>query len=154
MNKTIEYYNEELSKLAGVPCKLTVYYNNAYIDINNNSFYYTKDSEGVDFRLAIVSSNRTISHFKLVQFPGCCGICVSTGAMVVENYKNKGIGTLLNKFRQDVARHQGYTILMCTDLDNNVPQKKILDHQGFQHIYQFINKRTNNLLNVSLLKLD
>ena len=74
--------------------------------------------------------------------------------MVKSEYRNKGIGTLLNKFRQDVAQHQGYTILMCTDLDNNVPQKRILDSQGFQHIYQFINKRTKNLLNVSILKLD
>lgn len=113
---------------------------------------YIKDfPKGIDFR--VFNKDKTISEFKLLQMPGCCGICISTGTYVNPDFRGKGVNILLNNFRIDIAKHLGYGLLMCTDLKSNTPQMKTLDKNGWKHIHEFKNPRTGNILNVTIKEL-
>ena len=89
-------------------------------------------------------NQQEIARFSLKQLPGCCGICVSFHANVSTTIRKKGIGSLLNKIRQQIAWNNGYTILLCTDVEKNEPQQKILNKNGWQKIMTFNNRRTHN----------
>lgn len=101
----------------------------------------------------LMDGTKTAASFKLVQMPGCCGICISTGAFVYEEYRGKGLGTLLNKLRIEMARQMGYGILMCTDVAKNKAQRKILTGNDWQDILYFTNPRTKNDIYVSVFDL-
>lgn len=91
-----------------------------------------------------------ISKFKLYEMPHCCGIMVSCQAYINTIYRNKKVGTALNLMRQDLGRMLDYTVMLCTDIESNEHQRKLLAKQGFQDIYKFSNKRTNNDVFVSV----
>ena len=80
--------------------------------------------------------------FTLVCMPGCCGILISTGCFVNPGYQRRGLGTLLNNMRKQMAWEMGYTLLMCTDVVDNTPQQKILS--DWTKITSFDNRRTGN----------
>lgn len=104
-------------------------------------------------KFRIKADGRIVSTFELYQMPHCCGICVSTASNVITPFQKLGIATYLNQFRQDVARIMGYTIIFCTDCEKNTAQKKVLAKNEWMDIYQFKNKRTGNLLNISVKHL-
>lgn len=94
-----------------------------------------------------------IARFELYPMINCCGICVSTQAWVSDQFRGKGLGTLLNSFRIDVARHNGYGVLLCTDVVTNEPQRKVLKANGWKDIHQFVNPRTSNRVAISVINL-
>lgn len=94
-----------------------------------------------------------IASFELHPMINCCGICVSTQAYVVQQERGKGLGTLLNQFRIDIARHNGYSLLLCTDIVSNSPQRSILKANGWRDIHSFVNRRTGNTVAVSVITL-
>lgn len=100
------------------------------------------------------STQRSIAYFRLNQLHGCCGVLVSNGASVVESFQNKGVGTVLAKLRIDLAKHFGYTTLLCTDIMTNEPQRKILAKLGWKDVHDFKNSRTNNQVAISILDLS
>ena len=55
----------------------------------------------------------------------------------------------MNTFRQDIARTLGYSSLMCTDIEQNVNQRKLLKTNGWKDIHSVINKRTKNHVYIS-----
>lgn len=93
------------------------------------------------------------AEFHLQQLPGCCGVCVSTGAQVHHSYQKKGLGVLLNSLRIDMARELGFGVLLCTDKMTNKPQRKILAANGWKDVHKFINPRTGNTIAISLINL-
>lgn len=99
------------------------------------------------------SGKRAFAFFRLNQLHGCCGVLVSNGACVNETHQNKGVGTILAKLRIDLAKHFGYATLLCTDIVNNVPQRRILDKLGWKHVHEFQNPRSGNQVAVSILDL-
>jgi len=94
-----------------------------------------------------------IARFRLYPMINCCGICVSTEAMVQEGYRGRGLGTLLNNLRIDIARYLGYGLLMCTDVVTNTYQRKVLAHNGWRDVWRFVNPRTTNTVAVSVINL-
>ena len=94
-----------------------------------------------------------IASFELHPMINCCGICVSTKSNVSQKYRKKGLGTLLNSIRIDIARYNDYSLLLCTDIEINIPQRKILKANGWKDIYSFINKRTNNKVYLTIINL-
>jgi hypothetical protein len=97
--------------------------------------------------------NNVIASFELYPMINCCGICVSTKAMVAFAWQHKGIGTLLNSFRVDLARHLGYGLLLCTDVETNEYQRKVLAKNGWKDLYKFVNPRTRNSVFISAINL-
>lgn len=94
-----------------------------------------------------------IAFFTLRRLDGCCGIIVSANSVISEGYRNKGIGTILHKFRIYYAKKMGYTLMLCTDKVKNIPQLNILNNHGWEHLKTFKNIRTFNTLNLSVLDL-
>lgn len=94
-----------------------------------------------------------IASFKLYQLPHCCGILVSCNAFVSEKLRGRRVGTTLNTMRQDIGRALGYTIMLCTDLAKNTPQRKLLATNGWKDILKFQNRRTKNELYLAYVGL-
>ncbi len=103
-----------------------------------------------EYILALIDEERkvaaTVAMWQLVEMPGCCGICISTGSMVYPRFRKVGIGKLLNLLRKELATVLGYGLLICTDVITNDPQQKILDQNGWKHISSFRNPRTQNVV--------
>jgi GNAT superfamily N-acetyltransferase len=97
--------------------------------------------------------NQPISDFKLIAMPHCNGMCISVGSYVDEKFRGKGIGTRLNQFRQDLAKHIGYSVLICTDDSSNEPQKKLLKKNNWQDIFRFKNQISKNMIDISVKNL-
>ena len=119
-------------------------------------FAGTKPSDNLNLEdLAIASrSYKLFGSFSLTQFPGCCGIMVSYHAKVYKQFQKAGLGTLLNQLRMHIARYEGYTYLMATDIINNEPQRKVLAKNGWEDILKFTNHRTGHPLALSIIELN
>jgi hypothetical protein len=90
--------------------------------------------------------------FSLVAMPGCCGIVISTGAYVYSQYRQRGLGTLLNNLRKQMAWDMGYSLLLCTDVITNIPQQKILS--DWTPLGNFTNRRTGNVIAMHEWRLE
>lgn len=121
-----------------------------FTDITNEVEYDEKLSLG-EYKLTI--AGEVLASFKLYPMIGCCGICVSTQAFVNPSFRGRGLGTLMNSIRIDIARYNGYSLLLCTDIEKNEPQRKILKSNGWKDIHKFINKRTQNTIFISVINL-
>ena len=85
--------------------------------------------------------------------PHCCAYAISCNVRVEPQYRNKGIGTALNLFRMILCDIMGYTALICTDVDHNGAQRKILKTQEWTDIHTVINRRTGNVVHISATEL-
>lgn len=74
-------------------------------------------------------------------------------ASCTADYPEKVLNILANQLRQDIARSEGYTALMCTDVESNEPERRTLAHNGWHDIYGVVNKRTQNRVLLSLKEL-
>jgi len=101
----------------------------------------------------IVFNDDIISTFKLYQLPHCCAFMVSCNVKVEENFRNKRIGTILNQLRQDLGRLLGYSAVLCTDIEQNINQRKLLKTNGWKDIHNVINKRTQNRVYLSVINI-
>lgn len=149
----IEKYTKKLKELLNqdIIIQYGVYSN--YKTLSLEDLYYIKDTyKGLKIQIVNLE-NKSISNFTLLQMVGCCGICISTGTYVHPDFRGKGVNSLLNNFRIDIAKHLGYGLLMCTDLKSNTPQMKTLNKNGWKHIHEFKNPRTGNILNITIKEL-
>ena len=94
-----------------------------------------------------------ISTWKLYQLPHCCAYIVSCSVNVREDYRSKRIGTILNQLRQDIGRLLGYSAIICTDIEQNTNQRKLLKTNGWKDVHNIINKRTNNRVYLSVVNI-
>ena len=148
----IEKYTKKLKVLLSKKIVIQCYLDNKWIDLKEHHLVYIKDNNrGIEFK--VLNKDKIISQFKLIQMPGCCGICISTGTYINPEFRGKGVNIILNNFRIDIATYLGYGLLMCTDLKSNIPQMKTLDKNGWKHVHEFNNPRTGNILNVTIKEL-
>lgn len=110
-----------------------------YLKTNNSVSQYRDD--------------KNAAYFRLYQLPGCCGVCVSSGAHIAQKFRGKGLNVILNKFRMELAKHMGYSSMLCSDIASNEPSKKTLKKNGWKDVFQFKNKRTNNIIDISVISL-
>ena len=149
----IEKYTEKLKELLSQDIVIQYSVNGKNKNLTLEELIYIKDTfYGLKFEIIDLQGN-LISTFRLLQMVGCCGICISTGTYVNPEFRGKGVNSLLNNFRIDIAKHLGYGLLMCTDLKSNISQMKTLDKNGWKHIHEFKNPRTGNILNVTIKEL-
>ena len=94
-----------------------------------------------------------ISCWVLFQLPYCCAFIISCGVSINLKFRNKKIGIVLNKMRQDIGKHLNFTSLLCTDIETNRAQRKILKNNGWKDIHEIINKKTNNRVYLSVINL-
>ena len=160
MWQVITNYLQELSKLLDIPADVLEIYvsfvNEPQCLLTTANLYRLEPSSNGHVVYYTVNRNDLGKHkgqitsFGLAQLTGCCGICVSTAAYVYEQYRKKGVNKLTNRFRQTIARHAGYGLLLCTDIANNTPEKRTLLAEGWQDIFRFTNPRTSRVLDISV----
>jgi hypothetical protein len=99
----------------------------------------------------------TLNHFtgfRMYPFPGCCALCISSGAFVRPGFTQRGINKLCLQLRELIAAFTGYTGLICTDKANNIPSIRTIEGAGFQKLYDLQNRRTRNKVNIYIKDLD
>ena len=115
--------------------------------------YYSKDPEGLLIELK-TKSRECIARFSLTQMPSCCMILIFHNSIVRSKYQNSGIGSILFEFKIEIAKQLGYSTVMCTDIENNISQRKILAKNDFIDIHSNINKRTGNKVFISIKDIN
>lgn len=118
-----------------------------------NQIRYSRWNNWSEGRYKVMLNNSIISTFELYKMPHCCAILVSCKAFVSEDFRNKRIGTVMNSFRQDIARILNYSCLFCTDIETNIYQRQLLKTNGWKDIYSVVNKRTNNRVYLSVINI-
>lgn len=113
-----------------------------HYDYYNHIYYFT-----------IKSPYLIVSEFKLQPLPGCSSICLSTDSSVKEEFRGRGIASILNEFRKKIAKYLGYNVLMCTYIDDNLPQKKLLSKNGWTDLLSFDSSKTGHKINLSTVVL-
>lgn len=108
--------------------------------------------EGDHYQVEL-SSGKQVAGWMLKEMPGCCGMCVSTGAYVMPDFRQRGLGKLLNNLRIAIATELKFGMLFCTDILANEPQQKILANNGWSQIDEFKNPKTNNVIGLHSIKL-
>lgn len=105
-----------------------------------------------DYKI-VCSDGKVISTFRIYQMPHCCAFAISCDVKVYHPFTSKGVGKLLNQFRQDLCKLMNYSALLCTDVDHNGAQRKVLKVNGWDDIYSVINKKTDNVVHISVIGL-
>ncbi len=118
-----------------------------------NQIRYTRWNNWSEGSYLVYCGDALLASFQLYKMPHCCAILVSCKAYVSSVYRNKRVGTTLNTFRQDIGRALGYSLLMCTDINQNTHQRRLLATNGWKDIHSVQNKRTNNLVHISVINL-
>lgn len=118
-------------------------------DIENNGDY-----SRLCFAVELADHSELILQFSLSELPGCCGVVVSHGTWIKPEYRAMGIGKELSKIKMDIARYWGYTLMICTDRNDNTPQRRILKNNGWETVDSFVNLRTGNLINIDIKYLQ
>lgn len=118
-----------------------------------NTFPYRPDEDWGLGQYRISALNQVVSTFKMYQMPHCCAYAISCNVHVEKLYRNRGIGKLLNQMRIDMAKLMGFSALLCTDVNHNGSQRKVLEANGWVDIHTIINSRTDNVVHISAINL-
>lgn len=143
-SQIVEKYKEQISKIIG---------DNWDMQLNNYGCSFSEKFMTGKYSLEVGEEKKVAATFELIPMINCCGIVVSTRAEVTDEFRNKGLGTVLNSFRIDAARELGYGVLMCTDIISNTPQQAILKRNGWKMIHDFVNPRTKNRVGIHIINL-
>jgi len=122
-------------------------------DKKNDEFVKNWNLGTYEVKVKINDKYVQVSTFKLYQLPHCCAFMVSCNALVMPEFRGKRIGTILNSLRQDIGRLLGYSAILCTDIEQNNNQRKLLKTNGWKDIYSLVNKRTNNRVYISVINI-
>jgi hypothetical protein len=161
----ISYCKADLEKILGFPVKIMFRKQgeNSCLLTMSDLDYIKLEEKPITFEVKMADSPKPsrengwfdgwISTWTLQQLPGCCGVLLSTGSNVGNKFRGKGVALRLNMFRQHIAHSQGYAMLMCTDVASNEPQNKVLQKNGWKRLFQFLNWRTQNKINISICEI-
>ena len=140
----IEKYPEKLKELLSqnliIQCQLYGEYKPLHI---YNLVYIKNLPSGLKFRIVNIEGI-IISRFELVQMPGCCGICVSTGTYVNPEFRGKGFGKIIHSIGLDFLRENNILKYKgSTDIENKSMISIFMINNCFQTPSQLIFKTFN-----------
>lgn len=95
-----------------------------------------------------------IGYCHINMFPACCGIAILNNVYISQNYRDLGFARALVVKAIKVAKDADYTILKATVNDKTPEMHHILETEGFVKIYEFVNKKTNNVVTEYQLTLN
>lgn len=94
---------------------------------------------------AFLPSGAPIGAWYFSNMPGCCGVVVSHGLNLNEEYRSTGVSGLFQKLREYVAQELGYSAMIATCLTSNFPELFSSKEAGWKMGPVFRNiHRTNN----------
>ena len=98
----------------------------------------------VNYKRAFDSNKTYIASFTFSPLHGCCGVLVSANTYVQTEYRNIGIGRILQPLKEKLAHVFGYSVLLCTEEATNEGQTKVLSSCGWECKQEFKNRRTDH----------
>lgn len=128
----------------------TILKDRVVVEFNTLKSFSDKTQQG---RFLVKIHDKSVASFTLVAMPGCCGILISTGAWIQSEYRNKGIGKLLNLMRIQIAHEWEYSLMLCTDVTTNTPQQRILQSHNWKDLGAFLNTRTDNIVKIHTIDI-
>jgi hypothetical protein len=132
--------------LKPIPLNLKVYRER---DISRNDVRL-----GGEYVVIDVDARMVVTSFVIEPMAGCNGIALFRAVDIRDNYRGKGYGIHFLNLREKVALDFGYGVAMCTIVDTNIPQAKIMQKSGWKNLYQFTNPRTTNPVSVYVKKIS
>ena len=145
MNKLTKNYLNKIANIVGEPVFL---YCNGYTITDYINVHINKSSEW--HHVFVKTQSNIIASFCLTEMPSCCMILILHNSNINNKYRNKGIGSILFELKLQIAKELGYATVLCTDIANNTPQRKILAKNGFIDVYDNINPRTDHKVFISI----
>lgn len=105
-------------------------------ELAENLWDSNKDGDVFHFRIAPEGDrNKAIATFNLSKMPGSNDTLISNDAFISPEHRKKGLGTILNAMRIDIAKRLFFRALICTNSLSNEPQRKILTKNGWQDAF-------------------
>jgi RimJ/RimL family protein N-acetyltransferase len=95
-------------------------------------------------RFSYKVGSKPIGFYEINGLPGCNQVAVSNHAWISPDQRNQGFGQLAHEQRLDQARELGYDYMICTVLESNEVQIKILDNNGWTKLSTFNNRETGH----------
>lgn len=148
-NVHIETFNLFLNEIHS--CLIT---NKKRVEINKENLTLVLDTSYNQVVYRLKHSGEEIACFSLHTLHGCCGVCVSYHSVIRFSYRGIGLGNILCKLRVEIAKRARYGLMICTVVEDNVPQKKIMETCNFSKAVSFVNPKTKNLVNLHYIKLN
>lgn len=157
--KFLRDFLTKIEAIVGKNCMLKAGDDSYYIEDHYNEddlaeLFNDRDVDG-DLFVSVyeISTSRLILTFNLSSFPACCGIVVSNAANVHPSFTGKGINTIANQFRLELAKILGYGMIIAADIMSNKASIKTLNKNDWKQINTFINPRSGNELGVFIKNL-
>lgn len=111
---------------------------------NQNYQYYS---------VAFLENEKRVGGCFLWDFPACCGVAISTNLYVKKELRGTQYTDKFRELTFELAKELGFSLLIATFETENIPQKKSSKNLGWQHIYNFINRRTTHPLTLMVKDL-
>lgn len=108
------------------------------------------DSTSVRFQ--IFDECNLVANFTLSFLQGCKGVLVSHNMLVTPAYQGKGIAKRLQPIKTKIAQDLQVSVLLATVKDDNAAEKAVI--KDWQHLEDFNNLRTNNVVGLHIKKID
>lgn len=127
----VDAYIKKISEAVGKPVTLSFTHKS-----DNDIFVEVKDE-----------SNRPKAFFQMIQFPGCCAFCISTGTNINRSWQGKKISYILQEIKADLARSAGYAGIFATIVKGHPAQEKVLPKSGYTLVTEAsgrVNPKTHN----------
>ncbi len=81
-------------------------------------------------------------------------MCILSGIEVNYQFRSQGIGKIIHELAEKIAEKLEYGCIICTDKNDNFIEKQILEGRDFKKAHEFINPRTDNMLNIHVKSLN
>lgn len=165
IGKFVSELDEQLAKITGIvgfPVELTRQQGNLFRPVREDATILAQPE--LDFNprelsfFSITNGDRskTVAHFKVSAFPGCCAYAISTGVVVGHAYRRNGINKIALRIRELIARHTGYTALIATTTTHafHAGSLRTLRGAGYKELTETVNRRTGNRVILFIKELE
>ncbi len=132
LNKLIVTYGEKINSILSKELKENEYLSyRISADDNTERLYFTCDKNYVyKERNCVV----TVIYFSLQLFPNNAEILLSLNLWVEQDFRNKGIASILMDLKKEITKACKFNFLLCTVNKTNAPEIHILEKTGWNNI--------------------
>ena len=122
--------------------------------VRERTIYRNDVQLGGEYFVIDTDAHKVVTSFIIEPMAGCSGIALFRAVDIREGYRGRGYAIHFLNLRESLALDFGYGQAMCTIVDTNKPQAKIMRKSGWHRLYNFTNPRTDNPVSVYVKKLS
>lgn len=111
------------------------------LKLHETSFW---SSNNVSNSFSLYANSKEIARFSISQLTGCCGVAVLNDVCVDAFLRRKGIGNVVHKLAEVIAKSLDYGKIMCTTTMKNEAEQSLLYSRNWLLTDTFVNPKTSN----------